>query len=154
MARSKGQHIRRGLVTGALILAACAALEWVVLFTKAPPVLSPGLVLDLVWNVLLYAVIGGIVGLLAGVLVAFVTRSSSSDVLEHAPWALVMAGVLALYWIFAVNRLYPGSSREPVALALSVGAVLAAAIVGLILLVRGGRWKSLAVASLLMSEWV
>ncbi len=150
MARSKGQHIRRGLVTGALILAACAALEWVVLFTKAPPVLSPGLVLDLVWNVLLYAVIGGIVGLLAGVLVAFVTRSSSSDVLEHAPWALVMAGVLALYWIFAVNRLYPGSSREPVALALSVGAVLAAAIVGLILLVRGGRWKSLAVASLLM----
>ncbi len=145
MTRSNGQHIRRGLVAGASILAVCAALEWVVLFTKAPPAISPDLVLDLVWNVLLYAIIGGIVGLLAGVLVSLVTRAYDGDVLRHAPWALVMAGVLALYWIFAVNRLYPGSSREPVALALSAGAVLAAAVVGVILLVRGGRWKRLIV---------
>ncbi|RLA93989.1 MAG: hypothetical protein DRG69_06100, partial [Deltaproteobacteria bacterium] len=149
MTRFNGQHIRRGLVSGALILAVCAVLEWIVLFTKAPPAVSPDLVVDLIWNVLLYAIIGGIVGLLAGVLVAFVTRTGDGDVLRHAPWALVMAGVLALYWIFAVNRLYPGSSREPVALALSAGAVLAAGIVGLILLVRGGRWKRLVVPSLL-----
>ncbi len=150
MTRQNGQHIRHGLVAGALILAVCAALEWAVLFTKAPPALSPGLVLDLVWNVLLYALIGAVVGLLAGALVALLTRTRGGDVLRHAPWALVMAGVFALYWVFAVNRLYPGSSREPVALALSAGAVLAAAIVGLVLLVRGGRWRRLVVPSLLM----
>ena len=82
MTRSNGQHIRGGLVAGALILAVCAVLEWVVLFTKAPPALSPDLALDLVWNVLLYALIGGIVVLLAGVLVSLVTRTRDGDVLR------------------------------------------------------------------------
>jgi len=150
MTRSTGHHIRGGVVAGSLVLAVCAVLEWGVLFAKAPPALSPGLALDLTWNVLLYAVIGGIVGFLAGALVTAVTRSRGAAMFRHAPWALVMAGVLAVYWIFAVNRLYPGSSREPVALALSAGAVLAAGIVGLILLVRGGRWRSLVVPSLFM----
>ncbi len=146
MIRFDGQHIRRGLLAGALILAVCAALEWVVLFIKVPSAFSPALLVDLLWNACLYALIGAVVGALAGVIVALVTRGR--DTLRHAPWALVMAGLLALYWVFAVNRLYAGSSREPAALALSAGAVLCAAVVGVILLVRGVSWRRLVVPSL------
>jgi len=148
MKRFDWQHIRRGILAGALILAACAAMEWIVLFVKVPSDLSPAIFLDLLWNALLYALIGAVAGALAGVIVALVTRGR--DTLRHAPWALVMAGLLALYWVYAVNRLYPGSSREPVALALSAGAVLVAGVFGVVLLVQGVRWRRLVVPSLLV----
>ncbi len=152
------RHVRRGLITGALVFGACAAIEWVVLFIKVPPSLSSRLIFDLVWNVCVYALIGAVVGGLAGALAGLPgrranapgSRANALGALRHAPWALVMAGALALYWVFAANRLYPGSSREPTALALSGAAVLAAAGVGLFLLLRAGRWKGLAVPTLLI----
>jgi len=145
MPRFDTKQVQRGLTAGFLVLALSAALEWVVLYIKVPPPLSLSLVGDLFSNALIYGLIGAVVGSLAGLVAGLLGWRG-----RHAPWALVMAGVLALYWVFAVNRLYPGSSREPVALALSGGAVLAAVVVGVVLLVRGRDWRRLVAPTVLV----
>ena len=131
--------MRRGARTGAVLFLSFGLLESVVLLAKRPEPWSGALALRIAWSPLLLGVIGLLPGLLAGAAAAVALALSprrAAGVERSAAWALTLPGLLGFYWVFAANRLYSGSSREPAAIALDGLAAAAAVALAVVL------WKS------------
>lgn len=131
----------RGAATCAVLLFGLGILESAVLFVKRPEPLSTDLALRLVWSPLLLGAIGAAFGVVVAAVAALAlarVRSTRAD--GAAVWALGLPAILGFYWVFAANRVYPGSSRDPVALALDA----LAAVAGLIL--AGILWRAAVVS--------
>ncbi len=141
--------VRSAVGSGALLFAALGLLEWVVLEFKAPVHSGWFLMRDLAWNTLLYsaggALFGAAVGMMQAAFSCFSRHGASGTRfpglrMRHVSWSILMAGALGFYWAFAANRLFPGNSRDPVALALT-GATLILAAVTFLVLLRVGRGR-------------
>ena len=132
----------------ALLAASFAALEWIVLLVKAQQPIGGHSVVALLTAAVAYAAIGLVAGLAVGLCAAAARAVAPSRLgILASPeglWAILLAGLLGFYWIYAANLLYPGHSRETAALALDAAAVVAAlaAAVALLFVARrrpGGR---------------
>jgi choline-sulfatase len=117
---------------GALLFGAVALLEAAVLYAKRPEPWSLDLVGRFASGPVLYALVGVAAGLLAGlVAVPFLAgrpRTWSLAARRSAVWSLLLPAILALYWVYDANRLYPGGSRDRTALLLDGLTVLLAAL--------------------------
>jgi len=131
-----------GALTGAALLFSLGLLEALVLYLKRPLPWSAELLGSLLWSPAVYAALGLALGAALGVVVALLGAARGRAVPPLAErsgvWALLLAGLIGFYWVYAANRLYPGTSREPTALALDAAALAAAAVLAALLL-RWGR---------------
>ncbi len=126
------RSIVTGMWTGASLFFIFGVLESVVLFLKRPEPLSEQLLARLLWSPALQGLAGAGLGILIGLVAAFLlpyrSRRVTRDSEMSSVWSLTLPAVLALFWVYGVNRLYPGGSRDTTALLLD-GAAVAAALV-------------------------
>ncbi len=127
----------------AVLLALFCALEWLVLVVRLPVAWSPGVLGLILRNTLMYALTGLVGGAALGVCLAILRRvggSGASALTRPAgAWGLMLAVIVAFYWVDAANVLYPGGSREPVVLALDGAALAAGGVLAWVLVRRAGR---------------
>ncbi len=130
-------------LAAAVLLALFCALEWLVLIVRLPVVWSPGIPGLILRNTLMYAVAGLLGGAALGVCLAVLrgiagTRASALT-RPHGARALVLAGIVAFYWIDAANVLYPGGARDLVVLVLDGTALAAGVVLAWVLVRRADR---------------
>jgi len=126
----------------ATLLLVLGLLEAAVLYVKLPFPLSASLLVSLVWSPLLLGAVGLVAGVVVGAGLSLVRAILGRRALSRDPrgtaWAVAMAGLFGFYWVYAANRLYPGTSREAGAMALD-GAAAVGAFILLLALLRRGR---------------
>ena len=145
--------------SGAVIFAAFAVLEWIILFLKLPVSWSGSLGVMVLWNTLIYAGAGfavGVLAVLAGLLLRAVSGGRwTAPTTPAGGRALVLGAAVLFYWLLSVNRLSPRGATEPVSLVMDVLSLAVAAAVVLLLLRQASRhprgsWSRVFVLAVLL----
>lgn len=147
---------------GASLFFVFGVLESLVLFLKRPEPWSGELLSRLLWSPTLQGMVGlavgVVVGLAAALLLPYRTRRVTPDSERSSVWSLALPAVLGLFWVYAANRLYPGSSRETTALLLDGASVAAALILAAILwkrtVVAGASFRQRAVITFVLGAFL
>lgn len=123
---------------GALLAVLFGAAEWVVLFLKVPATWSANLALTIGWNLLIYALLGCVAGLMSrpaawllAAIVPWIGSARGGSTRTH--WAVLLAGIVGVYWIVAFNKIHHGGFRDPGALGIDAAIALAAAVLAIAL---------------------
>lgn len=117
-----------------------ALCEWAVLVTKLPASSGAGLAGAVVWSLFLYGVGGCAAGLAVWWVLSALSVVTGRRVLASrnarlsATWALLLSGVLGLYWIVDFNVRYQGQTSGRSALVIDAALALAALALAAVLI--------------------